>query len=130
METVQNALKQIPLRILTLHFTSAPRCTSSASRSVAEFRLGSSGSATLAVGIGGAYGTWGESYDNEDTAPFVEQVMGEPLANDEKLNLSELGFLHRQHIPTLSEADNLELEVEVGQALPARGCQRQRLGAG
>jgi 3-oxoacyl-[acyl-carrier-protein] synthase III len=67
-----------------------------------------------AVGIGGAYGTWGESYANDDMPRLLEMTMGEPLANDEKLYLSELGFMHRQHISKLSEADNIELEVQVG----------------
>jgi 3-oxoacyl-[acyl-carrier-protein] synthase III len=67
-----------------------------------------------AVGIGGAYGTWGESYDNQSLPQFFEQVMGEPLLDDEKVNLADLGFLYRQHIPALNEADNLALEVEVG----------------
>jgi 3-oxoacyl-[acyl-carrier-protein] synthase III len=66
------------------------------------------------IGIGGAYGTWGDCYDNEDLPRLFEQVMGESLANDEKFNLSELGFLHRQHIPKLSDAENIELEVQVG----------------
>ncbi len=67
-----------------------------------------------AVGIGGAYGTWGESYANEDMPRLLEMTMGEPLANDEKFNLSELGFMHRQHISKLSDAENVELEVRVG----------------
>jgi 3-oxoacyl-[acyl-carrier-protein] synthase III len=67
-----------------------------------------------AVGIGGAYGTWGESYDNESLPRLLEEVMGEPLSNNEHFNLADLGFLYRQHIPALSEADNLALEVEVG----------------
>jgi 3-oxoacyl-[acyl-carrier-protein] synthase III len=67
-----------------------------------------------AVGIGGAYGSWGESYDNEALPHLYEQITGVPLSNEEKFNLAELGFLHRQHIPTLNEADNLALEVEVG----------------
>lgn len=52
-----------------------------------------------AVGIGGAYGSWGESYDNEALPHLYEQITGVPLSNDEKFNLAELGFLHRQHIP-------------------------------
>jgi 3-oxoacyl-[acyl-carrier-protein] synthase III len=66
------------------------------------------------VKIGGAYGTWGDLYDNDDLPRFLERVMGESLANDEKFNLSELGFLHRQHTPKLSARENLELEVQVG----------------
>jgi 3-oxoacyl-[acyl-carrier-protein] synthase III len=66
------------------------------------------------VGIGGAYGTWGDCYDNDDLPRLFERVLGEPLTNDEKFNLSELGFLHRQHIPSLNPAENLELEVQAG----------------
>jgi 3-oxoacyl-[acyl-carrier-protein] synthase III len=68
-----------------------------------------------AVGIGGVYGTWGESYDNERLAIFVEQRLGHPLPANEKLNLSELGFINRHHLPmALSREEHTQLEVEVG----------------
>jgi hypothetical protein len=68
-----------------------------------------------AVGIGGVYGTWGHSYDNETLPAFLEQRLGHPLAANEKLNLSELGFLNRHHIPlTLTSEEHTRLEVEVG----------------
>ena len=67
-----------------------------------------------AVGIGGAYGTWGESVDNEGLPRMLERMLGETLENGEKFNLAELGFLHRQFTPNLSEAENIELEVQVG----------------
>lgn len=67
------------------------------------------------LGIGGVYGTWGDSYDNETLHFFLEQRLGHPLSSNEKLNLSELGFLNRQHIPlTLSKEEHIQLEVEVG----------------
>ncbi len=67
------------------------------------------------VGIGGVYGTWGASYDNETLPAFLEQRLGRPLQTNEKLNLSELGFLNRQHTPlTLTPAEHIQLEVEVG----------------
>ena len=67
------------------------------------------------VGIGGVYGTWGESYDNETLQFFLEQRLGHPLPPNEKLNLSELGFLNRQHIPlTLTGEEHIQLEIEVG----------------
>lgn len=67
------------------------------------------------IGIGGVYGTWGDSYDNETLHFFLEQRLGHPLPANEKLNLSELGFLNRQHIPlTLSPEEHIQLEVEVG----------------
>ena len=67
------------------------------------------------VGIGGVYGTWGESYDNDTVQFFLEQRLGHPLPPNEKLNLSELGFLNRQHIPlTLTSEEHIQLEIEVG----------------
>jgi 3-oxoacyl-[acyl-carrier-protein] synthase III len=66
------------------------------------------------VGIGGAYGTWGDDYDNATLAKFVEQRLGRPLEPGEKLNLSELGFDYRHHLSTLSDDEHLELEVKVG----------------
>lgn len=67
-----------------------------------------------ALGIGGAYGAWGHSYSNDTLPGFVGNRLGEELAPTDILNLSELGFHHRHHIPDLNEADHLELELEVG----------------
>ncbi len=69
------------------------------------------------VGIGGAYGTWGESYDNEAMNVFLEKHLGGPIPADEKLNLAELGFRSRHHIGPLTEEQNVEVEVEVGARL-------------
>ena len=69
------------------------------------------------VDIGGAYGTWGESYDNGSLLALVANRMGKPLGDDDKMNLSELGFDSRHHIQDLTEAEHLELEVEVGSRL-------------
>jgi 3-oxoacyl-[acyl-carrier-protein] synthase III len=69
------------------------------------------------LGIAGAYGTWGASYDNEKLPIFVGTRLGEPLAESDILNLSELGFHHRHHIPDLTEEQHLELELEVGARL-------------
>ncbi|HSO12439.1 MAG TPA: 3-oxoacyl-[acyl-carrier-protein] synthase III C-terminal domain-containing protein [Anaerolineales bacterium] len=67
------------------------------------------------VGIGGVYGTWGDSYDNNTLPQFLEQRLGHPLPSTERLNLSELGFLNRQHLPlTLTREEHTQLEVEVG----------------
>ena len=67
------------------------------------------------IGIGGVYGTWGESYDNDTLHFFLEQRLGHPLPPKEKLNLSELGFLNRQHIPlNLTLEEHIKLEIEVG----------------
>ena len=76
------------------------------------------------VGIGGVYGTWGISYDNETLPQFLEQQLGRPLLPTEKLNLSELGFLNRQHIPlNLTPEEHTQLEVEVGGRLLAEAIK-------
>ena len=67
------------------------------------------------VGIGGVYGTWGESYDNESLPSFLEQRLGHPIPANEKLNLSELGFLNRHHVPlNLTREEHSQLEIEIG----------------
>jgi 3-oxoacyl-[acyl-carrier-protein] synthase III len=66
------------------------------------------------VGIGGAYGTWGESCDNTNLPHLIEDRLGERLSSDEKLNLSELGFDNRHHLARLSDEEHIELEVNVG----------------
>jgi 3-oxoacyl-[acyl-carrier-protein] synthase III len=67
------------------------------------------------VGIGGVYGTWGDSYDNDTLPQFLELRLGHPLPSSEKLNLSELGFLNRQHLPLhLTREEHTRLEEEVG----------------
>lgn len=67
------------------------------------------------VGIGGVYGTWGESYDNESLPSFLEERLGHPLQAGEKLNLSDLGFRNRHHVPlSLTNDEHIQLEVEVG----------------
>jgi 3-oxoacyl-[acyl-carrier-protein] synthase III len=66
------------------------------------------------LGIGGAYGTWGTSYNNEKLQSMVGKLLGEPLAATEKLNLSELGFDSRHHLLELSDEEMVDLEVKVG----------------
>lgn len=67
------------------------------------------------IGIGGVYGSWGDSYDNESLPGFLEQRLGHPLQANERLNLSELGFLNRHHTPlNLTPEEHTQLEVEVG----------------
>lgn len=70
-----------------------------------------------AVGIGGAYGAWGESYDNATLSDLVSHRMGSPLLDTDKMNLSELGFDNRHHIQDLTDEEHLELELEVGTKL-------------
>jgi 3-oxoacyl-[acyl-carrier-protein] synthase III len=67
-----------------------------------------------ALGVGGAYGTWGESYDNIRLRELVSHRRGEILQDEDVMNLSELGFLSRHHIIDLNDADHLELELQVG----------------
>jgi len=69
------------------------------------------------LGIGGAYGSWGKSYDNSSLPAFVADRLGNTLKAEDVLNLVELGFECRQHIPDLKEDEHLELEVEVGARL-------------
>jgi len=66
------------------------------------------------VGIGGAYGTWGACYDNAALPALLESQLGCPLGDDAIMNLSELGFLSRHHVPRLTDEEHVELEVEVG----------------
>lgn len=66
------------------------------------------------IGIGGAYGAWGESCDNATLPALVEDHLGYSLGADGVLNLSELGFLWRHIVPDLSREEHTALEVEVG----------------
>lgn len=67
------------------------------------------------VGIGGVYGAWGDSYDNVSLPAFLERRLGHPLPENEKLNLSELGFLSRHHTPlNLTPEEHARVEIEIG----------------
>ena len=67
------------------------------------------------VGIGGVYGTWGRSFDNDNLHFFIEERLGHPLPANEKLNLAELGFRNRHHIPlNLTKEEHSQLEIAVG----------------
>lgn len=66
------------------------------------------------IGIGGAYGTWGDSYDNQTLPDLVAFRMGSPLSVADTMNLSELGFVSRHHIRDLTDEEHQELEFEVG----------------
>lgn len=67
-----------------------------------------------ALGVGGAYGAWGNAYDNESLLGFVEKRIGDSLRNEDRMELSSLGFICRHHIPDLSDEDHLALEIEIG----------------
>lgn len=67
-----------------------------------------------ALGIGGAYGTWGECCSNAALAATVEQILGHGLGENGALNVGELGFNYRHHVPHLSDQEHIEVEVEAG----------------
>jgi len=69
------------------------------------------------IGIGGAYGTWGESYDNQTLQDLVTYRMGAPLNDSDKMNLADLGFVSRHHIQDLTDEEHRELEIEIGSRL-------------
>jgi 3-oxoacyl-[acyl-carrier-protein] synthase III len=69
------------------------------------------------LGIGGAYGTWGKSYNNSALTRLIEDRLGESIPDDEKMNLADLGFTSRHHIPELTSSEHLQLELEVGTQL-------------
>jgi 3-oxoacyl-[acyl-carrier-protein] synthase III len=75
------------------------------------------------LGFGGVYGTWGKSYDNESLTRLIEERLNEPMRDDEKMNLADLGFISRHHIPDLTQSEHLELELEVGTRLLAEAMQ-------
>ena len=80
-------------------------------------RLGIEQVSNLAVGLGGAYGAWGESYDNIALPALVEERLGVPLPENEKLNLAELGFMRRHHVTGLTADQHAELEMQAGARL-------------
>jgi hypothetical protein len=62
------------------------------------------------VGIGGAYGSWGESYSNDQVQLLIEERLGEPFSPDERMNLSEVGFDYRHHIAPLTNEQHIQVE--------------------
>jgi 3-oxoacyl-[acyl-carrier-protein] synthase III len=75
------------------------------------------------VGIAGAYGAWGTSFNNQTLYGIIEDHLGEPLPKTDEMNLQELGFLHRHHIPEMSEAEYAEVELEAGAAFLRAAAQ-------
>lgn len=73
--------------------------------------------ANRSVGIAGAYGTWGESYSNDELPDVVSRQLGHTLAPEATLNLAELGFTNRHHVFGLSPQELVEVELEVGARL-------------
>jgi len=76
------------------------------------------------IGIGGAYGTWGESYDNQKLIGFLEHHLGGTFPEENRMDLSSLGFAHRHHVSNLSPEENLETRSRQGMWLDARGGRR------
>ena len=66
------------------------------------------------LGVAGAYGTWGDHYDNVTLPLMIEERLEEPLSDGEIMNLAELGFVHRHHISRLSDEEHTAVEIEVG----------------
>lgn len=66
------------------------------------------------VGVGGAYGAWGDVYDNQRLRAYVEHRLGEPLNEEDAMELASLGFVYRHHLPDLSPEEHYQLELEVG----------------
>lgn len=86
------------------------------------------------LGIHGVYGSWGKAYDNTELVEYIEKNLGEPLAENEKLDLAQLGFHYRHHLPTLNQAEQEELELVVGsqvlrQAALANNWQPEEIDA-
>ncbi len=69
------------------------------------------------LGIAGAYGAWGQNYNNTTLTGFVSERLGYELPESDVMNLGELGFHHRHHTALLSDSDHTELEIEVGARL-------------
>lgn len=101
----------------TLSFYNRPNVEKAVIPVAGGVPIGLEGIYSRELGIGGVYGSWGECYNNSRLPSFVERRLGVPLNVDDVLNLSELGFDYRQHIPDLDDAQNLELELEVGARL-------------
>ncbi len=75
------------------------------------------------LAIGGAYGSWGKSYSNANLPEFVASRMGHSLKEGDQLELGDLGFVSRQHVPILTEEENHQLELEVGTRLIKEAAQ-------
>ena len=69
------------------------------------------------VGIGGAYGTWGESFDNSSMPAILEHQVGRAVPPEELMQLSNLGFISRHRTPELTDEEHVEVELEVGSRL-------------
>ncbi len=66
------------------------------------------------LGIGGAYGAWGQPFDNESLPAWVEANIGEPLSAGDRMELAPLGFLSRHHTQDLDDDEHRRLEIAAG----------------
>ena len=55
---------------------------------------------------------WGKSYDNANLPEFVESRTAQPWNKEDKMELGDLGFVSRQHVPILTQEENHQLELE------------------
>jgi 3-oxoacyl-[acyl-carrier-protein] synthase III len=65
------------------------------------------------VGIGGAYGTWGDCYDNAHLPEWIRARLGEQLQEQDRMSLGDLGFNYRHHLAAMSKQEHTELEIEI-----------------
>lgn len=66
-----------------------------------------------AVGMGGAYGAWGDCCDNVALPSVVEHILGHSLESG-PLNVGDFGFFYRHILPSLPAEEHERLELEVG----------------
>jgi 3-oxoacyl-[acyl-carrier-protein] synthase III len=86
------------------------------------------------LGIGGAYGTWGEVYDNKSLTEYLNKRLEMQISDSDRLDLEPLGFLYRHHITNLTDDEHYQVELEVGSrfigaALQACGWQPEEVDA-
>ncbi|MCI0519450.1 MAG: hypothetical protein L0Z70_04250 [Chloroflexi bacterium] len=77
------------------------------------------------LGIGGAYGAWGQPVDNQALPAVVAERLHAPFSEAERMNLDELGFQHRHHLTGLSAQEHRQIEETVGARMlqeAARAC--------
>ena len=96
-------------------------------------RLGIERVTNSAIGIGGAYGTWGEPCGNAELPEAVEHILGHPLESS-PLNVGDFGFFFRHHVPELTPEQHLEVELAAGarfltEAISATGWQPDEIEA-
>ncbi len=75
------------------------------------------------LGHGGAYGAWGECYDNASLLELVERRLNGLLPEEDVIDPASLGFDYRHHIRTLSLQEHLEVELAVGEQLLRQAAQ-------